>query len=206
MRDPNNRDFQAGSGAKHLALLALDDFLNVFDALAVVRLGAALGANLGRELSDRLVAWSADREHIALDGKDHALRRRHDDWVGVSDIELQILPGGLGPPAHTDDFELLLVSLGHAGDHALDARPRRAPQGAHKLLFQPVLINRDFDGVLALIPHHGHFGAIAERQLALGTFDVHDPRLRIKVHLDARGDDDWLFSDAGHGGNSECED
>src|SRR5688572_21228127 len=81
----------AGSGAEDLALLALNDFVVELDALAVVRLGRALIADLGGELADQFLVRPRHGDETLLDGERDALRRSEHHRIGVADVELQVL-------------------------------------------------------------------------------------------------------------------
>jgi hypothetical protein len=109
--------------------LAADVLARVADALALVRLGLAQLADVGRDLADLLLVDPLDGELGGrLDGERDAVGRLDQHRVAEAERELQVRALGLHAVADADDLELLLVALGHPGDHVGDQRAREAVQ------------------------------------------------------------------------------
>src|SRR5882757_9718103 len=98
-----------------LPFLAEDVFARVLHALALVGLGRAEPADLGRDLPDLLLVDAGDQDLGRL--------RR-------PDRDLQVLALQRRTIADAGDFQLLLVALGDAGDQVVHQRARRAPHRA----------------------------------------------------------------------------
>src|SRR5690606_27314174 len=82
----------AHRGLLLLAFLAEDPLLGIFDALALVRLGAAVPADLGRHLPDLLLIDAGHDDFGRLRHRDRdALRRLIDDVVAETESKLQVL-------------------------------------------------------------------------------------------------------------------
>src|SRR6202162_5746060 len=81
-----------------LAGLAADDLPRVADALALVRLGLALGADAGGHVADQLLVDAHHGEPgRVLDLEADAGRRIALDGVAVAEVEVVLLPELLGP-------------------------------------------------------------------------------------------------------------
>src|SRR5699024_765442 len=105
-----------------LSSLAEDVLARVADTLALVGLGLAELADVGRSLTDDLLVDALDGQlGGGLDHELDALGGVDDHRVREAERELELL-GTLGDHTvtDTDDFELLLVALGHADDHVVD--------------------------------------------------------------------------------------
>src|SRR6185437_8074383 len=97
--------------------LAADDLTRVANALALVRVGLAQLADVGRGLADQLLVDAGDREPRGrVDGERDAVRRR--DHHGVAEPERELQRAALERDAVTDavDLEPLLVASGDADE------------------------------------------------------------------------------------------
>src|SRR5678816_2804227 len=100
-----------------LAGLATDVLAGVAHALALVRLGLAGRADLGRDLADELLVDADDREAgRVLDLEGDALRGIDLDRVAVAQVELELLAVERGAIADAGDLQALAVAVGHADD------------------------------------------------------------------------------------------
>jgi hypothetical protein len=182
----------AGILAAGLARLAADHLAPVLHALALVRLGRAEAADLGRDLAHDFLVAPRDlddrrRDRLQLD----ALGRSVIDGVRVPQAEGQAERLVLCPVPHADDLEHLLEPAGHALDHVGHQRPAEAVQ-------RPVLrvvggaLHQD---LLALAPDD-HVRVQGAGELALGPLDPDG--VAFDVDLDPRGDRDRLLSNARH--------
>src|SRR5262249_17278540 len=167
-----------GPGARHLLLpslpdLAADLLALVPHALALVRVGLAELAYVGRDFADLLLVDPLDHEPGGrLDPQRDPLRRGHRDRVAEPERELQALALRLHPVADPDDLQRLAVSLGDARDHVGDQRAGQPVQRADLAFVvrpghrdDPVGL-RDLDGrghhhaQGAARPLHGHLAAL----------------------------------------------
>src|SRR5438552_15685808 len=100
-----------------LAGLAQDPLVRVPDALALVRLGLADLADVGRDLSDELAVVAADHDtgwhrHLECD----SVRRVDAHGVREPDLQLDLRrPLRLGSVADAHDLELTREAVGNAG-------------------------------------------------------------------------------------------
>src|SRR5262245_31716178 len=120
------------SSLRRLAGLAEDALVGVADALALVGLGLADLADVGRHLADELLVGALDGdaggrrylERDALGGVDR-------DRVREAELQLELRrPLGDGAVADADDLEIPGEALRHAGDHVGHERAREAVQRA----------------------------------------------------------------------------
>src|SRR5262245_20132713 len=112
-----------------LADLSADELALVADALALVRLGRADLADLGRGLAHHLLVDALDddlrrRRHLELD----SLARLDPDRVGEADLKLEVGARERRAVAHALDLEPLFEALGDALDHVGDERARQPVQ------------------------------------------------------------------------------
>src|SRR6266550_1601385 len=177
-----------------LAGLAQDALAGVADALALVGLGLADLADVGRHLADELLVGPPD-------GDTGGARDLEGDPVGGVDVDgvretegqLDLVgPLGGGPVADADDLELPREPVGHPDHHVVDQRPGEAVEGA----VLP-LVGRPGDDQLVAFPGHGDVGHQVALQRALGA--LHDHVRAVEGHVDTGGDGNRLPADAGHG-------
>src|SRR5262245_10952822 len=173
-----------------LAFLAEDILAGIPDALALVRLGRPIAANLGGHLADLLLVDAGHHDLGRLRRRDrNALRDRIDDLVAVAELKLQILALHGGAIADAGDLEPALEPLGHAGDHVGEQRPHGAPHGARALA---VVGRVDLDGAAL----HLDGDIVVQRELQ-GAFRALDAQaLARHVGGDAGRDRDWFLADA----------
>src|SRR5438270_7707750 len=114
-----------------LAFFAEDVFPAILDALALVRLGLAPAADLGRDLPDLLLVDAADLDRVLV-GSFHvdAFGQRIVHVMAVAELQTQVAALGLGAIADAGDLEHLGEPLGHTRDEVLHVRARHAPRGA----------------------------------------------------------------------------
>src|SRR5512136_2870600 len=101
-----------------LSFFAEDILIHVFHALALVGLGRAVTADLGRDVADFLLVDPGNYNFGWL-------RRRYGDafrnWkvyvVGKAELQLQRLTLDCSAKTHAGDFQLLLEAFGHARHH-----------------------------------------------------------------------------------------
>src|SRR4029453_5850563 len=175
-----------------LAFLAEDVFGVVLDALALVGLRRAHGADLGRDLADLLLVVAADQHRgrlLALDRD--AFRDRIQHVVAVAHLQLQVLALDRGAIADAVDLQRLAVALAHALDHVAQVGAGGAPQDAGL----GVPLER-------LHPHlavlHGHVDLLGDRQLQRAELALHGRDAAGDVDRDALRDGDRVLAYAGH--------
>src|SRR6185437_4245334 len=170
-----------------LAFLAADVLVAVLDALALVGLGLAEGADHRRGLPDPLTVGPGDGDlGRLLAGDLDVARDREDHIVAVAQLQHQVLALDRGAIAHALDLQVLGEAFGHAGDHVVDEGARRTPMDARAL------------GLVARLHHHLavlHRGAdlAAQRQLERGG-----DGLPGDLDGDALRDGYGIFADARH--------
>src|SRR3990170_5077230 len=164
-----------------LAFLAMDVLAPIADALALIGLGRARGADLGGELAHLLLVDAGDLDDLLLGAGDLHLHARRDlvqDVMAEADLQLQaVLAFHRRPEAHAVDLQRMRVALGDAFDEVEDLRTRHAPHGLRLLGLLPRL---DSDTVGRLLDRD-LLGA-REGELALGARHLH----RLPCHR--RGD------------------
>src|SRR6185436_1389318 len=177
-----------------LAGLATNHFVAVLDALALVGIGLAETADLGRGLSDLLLVDAGDRDVAGLrvDRDLDSFRNREADGMRVPELEHDLAALDLGAVADADDVELALEALAHALDVVRHERSHEAMEGAGFPLF--VLPLELHDVVLA---RHGDPGDARRVQAGLRPLD-HDGAAGLG-HFGALRQRDFLFPDARHG-------
>src|SRR6478672_11744251 len=110
-----------------LAGLAADLLARVADALALVGLWLAGGADGRRDLADELLV---DAEHGQLRRVLHLEAdpggRVDLDRMAIAQVELELAPDERCTIADAGDLERLAVARGHADDHVVDERPGQA--------------------------------------------------------------------------------
>src|SRR5262249_29465357 len=129
-----------------------DVFALVADALALVGLGRADGADLGGELADDLLAGSLDDDlrglrHLDRDAGRDGQRAR----LAEAQREHEVLALDLGVVADALDREPLLVALLHALDHA---RAERAVQAVQRALAPALGLAREGGAAALLVDGH----------------------------------------------------
>src|ERR1700709_656058 len=108
-----------------LAFLAEDKFIGILHALALVGLRRTVAADLGGDLADALDIVAVDDDLGRLRHRDRdAFRDRIDDVVAVAERQLEVLALQRGAIADAGDLELLLETLGDAGDQIGHLRTR----------------------------------------------------------------------------------
>src|SRR5215217_3722941 len=109
-----------------LAGLAADPLAGVLDALALVRLRLASGADLRGDLTDELLVDPDDRQAgRALELERDPGRGLDVDLVAVAQVELELLADLRRAVAHARDLETLAVAVGDADDHVVHKGPRQ---------------------------------------------------------------------------------
>src|SRR6202035_497000 len=182
--------------APGLADLAAQDLVGVLDALALVGVGPAQPADLGRHLTHLLAVGARDGDAVGLgvdldldpgwDVEDHRVR--------VAQGELHLRPLDLGAVADADDVEL----LDEAGGGALDGVGQERPH-------EPVL---GALGAALAAPRDGHDVAVdgdgvavedGLLDLPLGPLGGEEPVFHL--HPGPRGDRNGHLADTRHGTN-----
>src|SRR6185503_15296244 len=175
-----------------LAGLAADVLARVADALALVRLGLARGADLGGDLADELLVDADDGEpRRVLDLEADPGRRVDLDRVAVAQVELELLAVERGTVADAGDLEALAVAVGHPDDHVVHERPGEAVE-----LLVVLLLGGpgDDDGAVLLADRDVRMERAAEGPL--GALHRHGPP--VDRHVDTRRDGDGKASDTRH--------
>src|SRR5579862_7840345 len=89
------------------AFFATDRLVAVLDALALVRLGRAEGADFGGDLADPLAVGAADRDRgRPLAGDPHILRDRVGNVVAVAELQVEDIALHGGAVADAVDVEV----------------------------------------------------------------------------------------------------
>src|SRR3954447_9465674 len=180
-------------GSCPLTDLSSDVLALVADALALVRLGRANLADLGRGLADDLLVDAADDDlrrhgHLELD----PLAGLDLDRVRVADLQLQVGPRQRCAVPDALDLEALLEPVRHTLDHVRDQRARQAVQRA---ILAAIGRARHRDDALVLRDLHALRHVLAE--LASRSGDRHAAGIDRDDH--AGGHFNWSFADTGHG-------
>src|SRR4029077_16365849 len=101
-----------------LAFLAANDFVVVLDALALIGLGRAIGADLRGDLADSLPVGAADRDQgRPLAGDLDVLGDRIGDFVAVAELQVQYPPLHRGAITDPVDLQRAGKSGRDAGHH-----------------------------------------------------------------------------------------
>src|SRR5258706_4631026 len=178
--------FMSGSPIPRRLLLLrfLERYLlvGVAHPLALVRLRRSVGADFRGDLSDLLLVGALD-DDFGLHGRfdPDTLGHLVHDRVREAQGQIDRVARGLGPVANAHQQELLLVTLGHALDHAGDQRAHGTVHGVRfgvrRLEGQriAVLLDRDFAAE----------GALQRAKRALdGNFSAGERHLDLGRHLD----------------------
>ncbi len=186
-------------GAEDFALLTDDLFAGVQDALAVVRLGASLIADVGRELTNEMLVWASDRDlRATIDVELDTRGRRQIYGVAEANVELYVLAHWLGVPTDADNIEHLGVALSDANNHVLDAAASRAPLRSGATIAIPSFKNVTGDGLAVLVPLHIDVVVPGVLEVALGTRDSNAAVVRLDVDLHAARNRNRSLSDTRH--------
>src|ERR1700722_4823251 len=111
-----------------LAFLAADGFVAVLDSLTLIRLGRAVGADLGGNLAAPLPVGAANRDQgRPLAGDMNVLRDRIGDVVAVAELQVERAALHRGAIADAVVLERAGKAGGDARHHVVDQRPRGAP-------------------------------------------------------------------------------
>ena len=125
-------------------LLAADDLVDVFNALALIRLRRLLASYLRRKFAHHLLVDSLDDNFVLCGNHDcDTLRRVHINLMRKADVQNERFPLQRRSVADTVDFKLLDIALCHAVNHVLDQRTRKAMKRAVLLLVRAAR-NKDF--------------------------------------------------------------
>src|SRR5215469_16736839 len=174
-----------------LAFLAHDLLAQIHNALALVRLRLAEGADFRRHLTHALLVGAGDLDGgrlVAFD-LDVGGDREH-DVVAVAELELQRLALDRGTIADAADLERLAVALRHAGQHAAHEVAGGAPHHAgllglaHRL--DPDLVVLELHLDLAREPHRELAQLALRLDLPLGQRDGHAARHGHGVFANSR--------------------
>src|SRR5256885_1132793 len=108
--------------------------VGVTHALALVRLGRAVGAYLGGDLSHELLVQSLDHDFGLRGSLDlHPFRHGVHHRMGKTQREVQLVPLRLGAIADPDQRQPLLETLRHSEHHIGGQRPHRRPPGVRRV-------------------------------------------------------------------------
>src|SRR6185503_4702772 len=172
--------------------LAADLLTGVADALALVRLGLARGADARGDLADELLVDAEHREmRRVLDLEADAGRRVDLDRVAVAQVELELPPDERCTIADAGDLEWLAVARGHADDHVVDERPGQAVE-----LLVRLRLGWAADHDLVAVAGDADLGVELAGEAALGTLDRDVPA--VDRHIDPGGHGDGQASDSRH--------
>src|SRR5690606_20604461 len=117
-----------------LAVFAHDALAGVTHALALVRLGTAVLADLSRNLADNLLVDTGDDDFRRLRSRERdACGRLIDDFVAEAKRQLQVLALHGGAVTHAVDLEATLEAVLHAGQDVRDLSTGHAPLGTRIL-------------------------------------------------------------------------
>ena len=165
----------------------------VVNALALVRLGRALHADLGGNLADLLLGDALHRD-VGVVGnlKGDVVGSRIDNGVGVAQGEVKILALERGTVADAGELELLLKALGDADDHVVKKGAGEALLGVGG----GGLVNADDVELGALLLDLDEVGEGAG-ELALAALDGNGAA--IDCHSDSGRNLDRLLTNTRHG-------
>src|SRR5437762_11928032 len=178
---------------RRLSGLALHDLTRVAHALALVGLGLAYLADVGRHLAHDLLVDAAHSDARGLRHLEgHAFRRLDRHRMAEAQRQLEARRAlGNGSVANADDLQVFAEAIGHAHAHVVDQRTRESLQTAVLALVVGTL-DQDLCAVLA----HGDVGREATEERALGA--LHRDLVAGNTDVDARGDGDGGFADTRH--------
>src|SRR5258705_3431772 len=134
-------------------------YTTLFRSLALVWLGRAVGAHLGRDLSNLLLVQSLDhdfglRGSFDLDPFGHGVH----DGMRKTQREVQLVTLCLSAIADPDQRQPLLETLGHSEHHIGGKSPQRSRHGGrlspvlHSLSYQPGSLRLHPDIVAPSLP------------------------------------------------------
>src|ERR1700731_229385 len=175
-----------------LAFLAANLLAGVFDALALVRLRLAVGADHRRRLPDPLAIGAGDEDRGRLVAGDlDVTRNREDDVVAIAQLQHQVLALDRGAIADALDLQVLGEALGDAGDHVVDEGAHRPPMDAGALGLA-LRLHHD----LAVLDHGADFAA--HRQLERAELPLGRDGMPGDLDGDALRDGYGVFADTRH--------
>src|SRR4029453_2109565 len=117
-----------------LPFLAEDVLVYVSHALALVRFGRPIAADLGRDVTNFLLVDPTHHDFRRLRrGNSDAFRDRKIHVVGKAELQLKCLALHRGAKAHACDLKLLFKAFGDARHYVGDQRARSTPHRAGPL-------------------------------------------------------------------------
>src|SRR5260221_7942873 len=141
----------SSSKSENLLLLGLFDhnaLVDIAHALALVRLGRAVGADFRRDLADGLLVDALDDDFRLRWRLDlHALRHCVDDRMRESQRQVDLVARGLRAITDANQRQLALVAVGDALDHVGDERAQRA---LHRARFRRLRLEYELLTVLTV--------------------------------------------------------
>src|ERR1051325_1442114 len=176
-----------------LSGLPPNDFVRVLDALALVGIGLAEAADLGRNLSDFLLvdAGDGDVTGLGVDGDVDPFRNREADRMRVAELEHDLAPFDLGAIADADDVELALEAFAHALDVVRHERAHQAVERAGLSFFVSPLELHD-------VVFHVDRDAGDDRRGQASLRSLHDDVVAVLADFDAFRQRDFFLTDARH--------
>src|SRR5258705_6882112 len=176
-----------------LAGLAQNALAGVTDALALVGLGLADLADVGRHLADQLLVGPPDRDSGgARDLERDPVGGVHLDGMGEAEGQLQLGgPLGRAPVADPDDLEVAGEPVRHPDHHVVDQR-------AGEPVERPVLPGgrRAGDDQLVALPGDRDVGHEVALEGALGA--LHGDMGAVGLDVDPGGNGNRLAAYTGH--------
>src|SRR5947209_8022602 len=184
-----------GGASLLLAFLAVDVLAPVADALALIGLGRARGADLGSDLPHPLLVDAGDLDDLLL-GARHlhvdAGRNLVDHIVAEADLQLQrVLALEGGAEAHAVDLQRVRIALRDAVGQVEDLRTRHAP---HRLGLLGLVARLHLDAGGTLLD----LDLLRAREGKLAFRPLHLHGLTVDGRSHACGHDDRVSADARH--------
>src|SRR5205807_2573742 len=162
-----------------LACLAANHFVAVLDAFALVGIGLAERADLGRGLPHLLLVDTGDGDvaRLGVDDDVDAFRNGETHRVRVAELEDDFPPLHLGAVADADDVELALERFADALDVVRHERAHEAAESAGL----PFLVTAG-EGDDVVLDLHADPGDDGRHERALGTLHHHSAALEACFH------------------------
>src|SRR5690606_19683150 len=107
-----------------------DTLVGITHALALIRLGTAIGADFSRDLTNYLLVGALDHDFGGSGALDFdAFRHFVQDVMRETKLQFQRVALYLGAEAHTNEVQFTLKALADAGNHIVDQGAQRTRHG-----------------------------------------------------------------------------
>jgi hypothetical protein len=170
------------------AAVLSNPFLDVLDALTLVRFGRTQPSDLGGHLTQHLPIVPLENQHcLAIDFRLNALRQLVQDGVGIPEIQLDGVAFHLGTVADSNDFQSLAESRTQPG---YDIGQEITGEAVQRTRLAIIAFSLHGNRAIADFNRNSPWHLVLA--LALRSLDVHHPA--ILSHLDTGRDGNWNFA------------